>query len=116
MLVIGVWWTMGSAASCKRQKTGLCQSQCIPSPLWEQSSGVPKWEKQIVQKAHRRTPYARPRAFGKPPTVAQAKSEATVNVFPYECGALKSDLLKEKSDGSLKNRAGVSGCGRQRRA
>ena len=46
----------------------------------------------------------------------QATSEATVNVFPYEYGALKSDLLKEKSDGPLKNRAGVSGCGMRRRA
>ena len=70
----------------------------------------------MVQKGCQRTPYAGPRAFGKRPTAAQAASETNVNVFLYECGALKSDLFKEKFDGPLKNRAGVSAYGMQRRA
>lgn len=58
----------------------------------------------MVQKGCQRTPYAGPRAFGKRPTAAQAASETNVNVFLYECGALKSDLVEKE----LKNQTTCS--------
>lgn len=50
----------------------------------------------MVQKGRQRTTYARLRAPGERPTAAQATSETTVNIFPYEWGALKSDLSKKR--------------------